>query len=89
MVVADAVVVFDELYVGALLAETMALETLNVLVGVTVGAKPVDAGAAMVALVKIGRGNTEEKVFLEAGAEWTIEGSRVSSIVAVFENVMT
>ena len=85
--VVDAVVVFDELYVAVLLAESVAVETLNVLVAVTVGAKPVEAGAATVALVKIGRGTTDITVLYEAAAETTIGVIDSSENEAVFDEM--
>ena len=54
VVVVDAGAVFDEIVRAVLLAETV--EVMDVLVALTVGAEPVDAGAATVAFTKIGRG---------------------------------
>ena len=59
MVVVDAGV--DEMDRAVLLAETVAVEAIDVLVALTVGAEPVDAGAATVAFTKIGRGVATEE----------------------------
>lgn len=87
MVVVDAVVVFDELYIAVPLAEIVAVETLNVLVAVTVGAKPVDAGAATVALGKTGKGTTERAVSDEMTSERYADAADASSAAAELETV--
>ena len=61
VVVVDAVLVFDEMDRAVLLAEAVAVETMDVLVALTVGAEPVDAGAATVTFTKIGRGVATEE----------------------------
>lgn len=61
VVVVDAVIVFDEADIAVVLAETVAVETMDDLVAATVGAEPVDAGAATVAFANIGRGVATEE----------------------------
>lgn len=69
VVVVDAVVVFEEMDRAVLLAEDMAVERMDVLVALTVGAEPVDAGAATVLFTKFGRGVATEADVDERTAE--------------------